>query len=196
MPSPSDTKAPCFDPAQPRSLQHFFEELDFWFEDIGITSDTQKKRYARRYTDFSTAELWQALPEYASTPSPSPSLYSDFVSAIIALYPEADPRTRFADVTDLAVIVSRQVRLATQTCAHIGEYYRSFYPVAASLVAQGGLAKVKRDELFLIGFGPSFSCCVKWKLEITMGLSPHGSYSIENAYHVALAVAHSLEALE
>ena len=90
MPFRGDKTAPEFDPAYPRSLLRFFEDLEECFLRARVTSDDEKKRYALRYVSFKEADTWEELDSFAS------GTFDEWKAAILALYPEANEKRRLS----------------------------------------------------------------------------------------------------
>src|SRR5882724_10612919 len=63
MPLRGDRSAPHFDPSQPRELRRYFADLAVHFTRSKIDDNQEKKRYACRYVDIDTEELWESRLE-------------------------------------------------------------------------------------------------------------------------------------
>ena len=44
MPKPGEKNAPTFDPEKPEDLGRFFERMEDWFAEEGVTDDGEKKK--------------------------------------------------------------------------------------------------------------------------------------------------------
>jgi hypothetical protein len=82
MPACNHSTAPKFRPDQPRELRRYFDELRHLFGNCQINSDKDKKKYAVRYLEIDSADLWETLPQYQA-----PYSYDNFVQAFFVLYP-------------------------------------------------------------------------------------------------------------
>jgi hypothetical protein len=107
MPLRGQSRAPTFDPSQPRELRRYFDALDTCFSACAITSDAEKKKFACYYLDFDSAELWEVLPQYETTSS-----YHSFVQAVYRLYPESDSDRRWT-IADMDMLVGEQLHLSS-----------------------------------------------------------------------------------
>ena len=70
MPTRGERRAPQFDPAKPRGLHRFFDDLQFQFAQSGVVDEAEMKGHALRFVDCDTAELWEILPEFADSTAP------------------------------------------------------------------------------------------------------------------------------
>ena len=82
MPAASNQNAPRFDPAKPRELQRYFDEVVQLLRDCSITDEADKKFHTVRYLDCDTADTWKQLPEYDAAHN-----YDAFKEAVWKLYP-------------------------------------------------------------------------------------------------------------
>ena len=67
MPTRGELRAPQFDPAKPRGLRRFFDDLQFQFARSEVVDEAEMKGHALRFVDCDTAELWEILPEFANS---------------------------------------------------------------------------------------------------------------------------------
>ena len=118
MPGRGDRSAPKFDPKQPRELRRYFADLDFVFNRAGVTNGEDMKQHACRYVDVDTSELWETLPEYSDAAKP----YSDFRTAVYALYPGSDEERKWS-VADMDKLVGERSRLGIISLGDLGEYH-------------------------------------------------------------------------
>jgi len=61
MPKPNEKNAPSFDPDKPEELGRFFDLIEDWYEEEGITLDAEKKRRIIKYLDADTEIQWKAF---------------------------------------------------------------------------------------------------------------------------------------
>ena len=90
MPLTGEKHAPTFDPAQLRSLAHYFTNLESLFQRAGITDNQERKVFACRYIDYNVVDDWENLDEY-----PAPATYDEFKTAVYKLYPGANTATKY-----------------------------------------------------------------------------------------------------
>ena len=84
MPKPGEKNAPTFDPDKPEELGRFFERMEDWFADEGITDDLEKQRRVVRYLDPDSEIQWKALSRFGQ------GTYLEFQSQVMASYPKAE----------------------------------------------------------------------------------------------------------
>jgi hypothetical protein len=84
MPAHNHSTAPKFRLDQLCELHRYFDELRHLFGNCQINSDKDKKKYAIRYLEIDSADLWETLPQYQA-----PYTYDNFVQAVFVLYPGA-----------------------------------------------------------------------------------------------------------
>jgi hypothetical protein len=91
MPAHNHSTAPKFRPDQPHKLCRYFNELGHLFSNCQINSNEDKKKYATRYLEIDSADLWETLPKYQA-----PYTYDKFVQAIFVLYPGASEEQKWS----------------------------------------------------------------------------------------------------
>src|SRR4051794_26207886 len=64
MPIQGECCTPIFDTNQPSEIQRFFDQLETLFTQSNIINAGKKKVYTICYANYSTAKLWEAIPEY------------------------------------------------------------------------------------------------------------------------------------
>lgn len=84
MPKPGEKNAPSFDPEKPEELGRFFERIEDWFSDEGITSDEDKKKRIVKYLDADSEIQWKALPRFAN------GTFLEFKEQVMSSYPAAE----------------------------------------------------------------------------------------------------------
>lgn len=62
MPARNHSTAPAFDPAKPRELRRYFQELETLLDAAAIVDEQEKKKQACRYLSVDDAELWKKFP--------------------------------------------------------------------------------------------------------------------------------------
>lgn len=105
LPFRREASAPRFDPADPCSIWHYFEDLDLLFVRHQVLDDSEKKRAAVNYPATETKHLWKCALSF-SDPARS---YEDFKAEVIGLYPEASAAVQYT-VPSLQQLVSDQAQ--------------------------------------------------------------------------------------
>ena len=84
MPKPGEKNAPSFDPEKPEELGRFFDRMEDWFSDEGITDGDDKKRRIVKYLDADSEIQWKALPKFLS------GTFDEFKAEVMSSYPAAE----------------------------------------------------------------------------------------------------------
>ena len=84
MPKPGEKNAPSFDPEKPEELGRFFDRIEDWYNDEGITDDPEKKKRIVKYLDADSEIQWKAFSKF------SDGTYTEFKSQVMASYPKAE----------------------------------------------------------------------------------------------------------
>ncbi|KAF7311877.1 hypothetical protein MIND_00198500 [Mycena indigotica] len=161
MPARRDRIAPVFDSAHPRDLPKFFSDLEFLLARASVIDDQQKKHHATRYLELNDQELWEFLPEFANPGSS----YAEFVDAVFALYPEANPDRRFA-IADLEALVSAFASIDTPSRATFCAFYRDFWRVSSFLRSKRRLADFEQSQALVRAIPPALRPAVGHELEL------------------------------
>jgi len=88
MPQPGTKNAPFFDKEKPEELHRFFERMEDWFAEDGVTDDAELKKKLVRYTDVDTEQQWKAFDAFTT------GVFGEFKKAILASYPKARELTK------------------------------------------------------------------------------------------------------
>ena len=88
MPKPSEKNAPVFDPEKPEELGRFFDRIEDWFSEDGITDDIEKKAKIVKYMDIDSEQQWKALSKFAV------GTFAEFKAQVMASYPKAEEVTK------------------------------------------------------------------------------------------------------
>ena len=147
MPARGECGAPQFDPAKPRGLRRFFDDLRFQFTRFGVADEAEMKGHALRFVDCDTAELWEILPEFADSTAP----YQKFVNAVCQLYPGSDAEQRWL-IADMEKLVADTSRTGISSLADLGKYHRDFVSITTFLIAKNRLAAPKQSHTFAQAF--------------------------------------------
>ena len=143
MPARGERGAPQFDPAKPRGLRRFFDDLQFQFARSGVVDEAEMKGHALRFVDCDTAELWEILPEFADLTAP----YQKFVNAVCQLYPGSNAEQCWL-IADMEKLVADTLRTGISSLADLGKYHRDFISITTFLIAKNRLATPKQSRTF------------------------------------------------
>ena len=116
MPARGERGAPQFDPAKPRGLHRFFDDLRFQFARLEVVDEAEMKGHALWFVDCDTAELWEILPEFADSTAP----YRKFVNAVCQLYPGSDVEQCWL-IADMEKLVADTLKTGISSLANLGK---------------------------------------------------------------------------
>jgi hypothetical protein len=150
-----------FTPEKPRELRRYFDELDFLFDACAIADNALKKKYACRYLDVDTADLWQSLSEYTDVTV----TYVQFQTKVYALYPGAAQDRKWS-VAEMNNIIEQQAKSDINTVDELGIYYRNFMNVTQFLTSRNRISEAERNRAFIRGFRPALWDRIKSRLDI------------------------------
>src|SRR5258705_5088759 len=161
MPARFDRLAPRFDPNRPRELRRYFADLAEYLTQANVEEEQEKKRYACRYIEIDTEELWTSLLEY----SDRAKSFSDFVLAIYRLYPGSDGQRQWL-VADMERLVEERCRIGIRTLGDLGDYYRRFIVITTFLCGRNRLSDVEQSRAFIQGLTSDLCDRVLWRLQL------------------------------
>ena len=147
MPACGERRAPQFDPAKPRRLRCFFDDLRFQFARSGVVNEAEMKGHALRFVNCDTTELWEILPEFTDVTAP----YRKFVNAVCQLYPGSDAEQRWL-IADMEKLVADAAKTGISSLANLGKYHRDFISITTFLIAKNRLAAPKQSRTFTCAF--------------------------------------------
>lgn len=139
MPLSSDRHAPTFDPAQPRTLSRYFQNLEELFTRAAIAADADKKSYATRYVPIEVSDQWDTLSGYET------GTYDAWKAQVFALYPGADATVRYTRQGLLDYVQQWRTR-GFKTLGDWAEFFRNYRTQAAWLVAHGKISDIDRNR--------------------------------------------------
>ncbi|RPD70180.1 hypothetical protein L226DRAFT_434759, partial [Lentinus tigrinus ALCF2SS1-7] len=189
MPPRGGAGAPSFDPNNDaRSIIGFFEDLEYNFQQAGVSSPREKKAHAVRYAPDSEKTIWKSYPEFED---PLKS-YDDFKKAILAEYIGEGGRMLYT-LRDLDMLVRMTAAAGVHSIKEFNDYSRKFRDIASFLVTGNYLRDDERDRMFIQGISEPLRGQVTERLRITHPdvLYPRQQYSVPQ---VTEAVRHILEA--
>jgi hypothetical protein len=187
MPGRSHSSAPKFDPAVPRELRRYFNDLELLFTHCSITTDEAKKLHTTRYTDYDTAEQWELLTEYTD----ATKSYQDFKNAVSALYHGADPDRKWL-VSDVETLIAKTNASGIYDLDDLGNYYRKYLAITTFLCSKNRLSETERCRKFVLGFQDELWEKIKKRLELKHpDQHPDDPYTLINIEAAAKYVLHS-----
>ena len=143
MPACGERGAPQFDPAKPRELRHFFNDLRFQFARSEVVDEAEMKGHALRFIDCDTTELWEILPEFTDSTTP----YQKFVDAVCQLYPGSDAQHCWL-IADMEKLVADTLRTRISSLADLRKYHRDFISITMFLITKNRLAAPEQSRTF------------------------------------------------
>jgi hypothetical protein len=186
MPFRCDRSAPRFNPDQPRELRRYFADVAVHFARSEIDDDQERKRYACRYVDIDTEELWESRLEY----SDRAKSFSDFVQAIYRLYPGSDGQRQWL-VADMERLVEERSRICIRTLGDLGDFYRRFITITTFLRSRNRLSERDQSQAFMQGLSREFCDRVLQRLQLKfpdhLSDDPH---HLDDIYDVAQFILH------
>ncbi|KAI0354795.1 hypothetical protein OH77DRAFT_1357859, partial [Trametes cingulata] len=162
LPLPGSAAAPSFNPAVPRSIGRFFEDLEYIFSRAKVCDDATRKRAACRYVPLEVEELWSTLPE--ASPQ-SPASFVEFRDAVFALYPEYSCGRMFS-LSDLEQLVDARRSRPFTSLLEYGEFYRTFFGMSSHLRSTGHLGEAEQSRLFLRALEPELRSKIDFRRQI------------------------------
>ena len=192
MPARGDRGAPQFDPAKPRELRRFFEELRFHFTRAQVTDEDAMKKHAVRFVECDTAELWEILPQFADVNAS----FQDFVDAIYKLYPGADADQRWV-IADMDKLIGETSRVGILLLTDLGRFHREFIAITTFLVAKNRISTAEQSRAFACGFQPELwnriAHCLQLKLPDHF---PDNPYTLQDIHDATRYVLHGTASFE
>lgn len=160
MPVRGERTAPKFAADQPRELGRYFEDLTDLFTHCAITDHAAKKKYAVRYLDVDSAELWSSLESFTG-----PQTFVEFTRDVYALYPGSENDRKWS-IADVDKLVGEQLRLGIMTASDLGTFHRAFLTITTFLVSKGRMSGTEQSRAFIRGFQPELWKRVQTRLEL------------------------------
>ncbi|KAJ8462358.1 hypothetical protein ONZ51_g10948 [Trametes cubensis] len=161
LPPRSTTGAPAFDPSNPLTLYDFFEDLEYKFEQAGITDASAMKGHAVRYAPSEAKLLWRQFATFGEAHS-----YEDFKKETIKEYLGEDGKRLYL-IGDLRVLVEDVAKTPFRSASEFKTYSRRFRTIADYLVKHKTLREDERDRLFFKGLPNSLREAVLERLKFT-----------------------------
>jgi len=186
MPSRGERTAPQFDPKRPRELRRYFADLDVQFVRASVTNGADQKKFACRYVDIDTCEMWESLVEFTDTAKS----FNEFKKAVLALYPGSEEERKWS-VADMDKLVGERSRLGVISIADLGEYHRQFLAITTFLRAKNRLSEAEQSRAFARGFQPDLWARISQRLQLKLpDHFPDDPYPLNDLHEAARYVLH------
>lgn len=191
MPLRNEPTAPYFDTSRPRELPRYFEDLEDLLDRASIINDTDKKKYAVRYTDFDTEQIWKASPEFKD---PSVS-YGQFKTAIIFLYPDASDDFRYS-LQDMDLLIREQQLKDITSAKELSDFHLRFLAITTWLIDKARLSNLEQQRAYIQAFQPQLLSAIMYRLQIkNPDHHPNIPFPVEKVYEAAQFVLHGNSSL-
>ena len=191
MPVRGERAAPTFDPAKPREITRYFEDLEQLFKRSAITTDTDKKEYVVRYAPFDTEQLWKTFTEYAS----GTHTYKHFKDAILKHYPNAGSDYVYS-LRDMDALLGERQRVGINSTTDLADYHLKFMAITNWLIGKNRLGALEQQRAYIKGFWPPslFSLITNRLLLKFPDQHANDPYTIADVYDAARFVLQNSEA--
>jgi hypothetical protein len=180
MPLRNERIAPKFDTSRPRELPRYFEDFEELIFRAQITDETEKKKFAVRYTDFETEQQWKSLPEFRNSSS-----YVEFKAAILFYYPEASDDFAYS-LRDLELLIEQYQHSGIATAKHLSEYHLRFMTITTWLIEREHLCELERQRAYIRAFPTQLLAEITKRLQIKdPDHHPNIPYRVSEVYEAA-----------
>ena len=161
MPKPNEKNAPSFDAEKPEELGRFFDLVEDWFEEEGVTSDAEKKKRIIKYLDADTEIQWKAFHPFEE------GTYIEFKAHAMAAYPKAEEVMK-GSMTALKRKVISHGAIDIEDRDTLHKLIRVITAEVAKLKKITPPIHMNRElvDLFLSRLSPSFAARVAQKLSM------------------------------
>ena len=190
MPFPDQRGAPEFNPKQLRSLIKFFQNLENWFQRAGITDDKDKKATALWYVNIEIANAWEMLDIFTQ----GISLYAQWKTEVIKLYPGADEAKKFT-WPELETFVQRWHAQGIKNIGDWSEFYREFRTSAQWLICNNKLSTLDCDRLCWMAIDDGLQTSIQTRLSVKYpDVHPQDGYGMEQINEAVTHIFYSTSA--
>lgn len=161
MPKPGEKNAPSFDPEKPEELGRFFDRIEEWFSDDGITGDADRKKRVVRYLDADSEIQWKAFSKFEN------GTYAEFKDQVMKSYPKAEEVMK-GSMTALKRKLKKLGMIATDERDELLGLIRVMTAEVAKLKKITPPIHTNRElvELFLGRLTPDFAARIANKLSV------------------------------
>jgi len=143
MPFHRESTAPSFDPSQPCTLLHYFEDLEQLFDRCQIQDLEERKRWTLRYVPIEVADLWECLPGWIRATD-----WPALKSSVAARYPACSEEHRYRFV-DLVALADSQRSLEIQTLDQWSSFLNQYIVISQYLLTRNHLNPLEQQRYLL-----------------------------------------------
>ena len=181
MPARGEHAAPTFDKTKPRELLQFFDDLEYLMERAAITSESDKKKQAVRYTDFDTEQVWKTFPEFKN----NTVSYQDFKQAILVHYPDASGDFIYS-LRDMDSLISERQHIGINSTQDLSDYHLQFMSITTWLKEKKHLGELEQQRAYIRAFQPPLLSAIQNCLQLkNPNHHPSIPHTVEKVYEVA-----------
>ena len=181
MPACGEHAAPTFDKTKPRELLRFFDDLEYLMERAVITSETDKKKQAVRYTDFDTEQVWKTFPEFKN----NATTYLDFKQAILVHYPDASGDFIYS-LRDMDSLIGERQRIGISSTQDLSDYHLQFMSITTWLKEKKHLGELEQQRAYIRAFQTPLLSAIQNRLQLkNPDHHPSIPHTVEKVYEAA-----------
>jgi hypothetical protein len=181
MPGRGERSAPTFDQTKPRELYRFFDELERLFDRNSITDETERKKDACRYVDYTVERVWKTFPEFAD----AQKTFDQFKKAILVHYPDAEGDFVYS-VLDLEAIIAKTFAAGISTTDALQAFHLDFMTMSTWLVDKELMGEIEQRRAYMSAFASPLSENIKNRLRMLfMKQHPNKPHKIADVYEAA-----------
>ena len=187
MPARGERAAPSFDPAKPRELVRFFEELEYLFNRAALEQESDKKKHVLRYVDFEVEQIWKTFPEYTN----AAKTYQEFKAAILIHYPDASGDYVYS-LRDMDLLIGERQRLGISNTVDLADYHLKFLAITSWLIQKQQLGTLEQQRGYLRGFQPRLLGAINNRLQMKdPDHHPNIPHTVQDVYEAARFILQS-----
>ena len=189
MPLRNERTAPTFDVSKPRELPRFFADLEKLFKRAKIPAgavptaaeDAEMKDHATNYVDYTTEQVWKAIPEYKGLAN----TFDDFKKAILKHYPDASGDYIYS-ISNMDMLIGERQRVGINTNRDLSDYHLQFIAITNWLVTKDILGKLEQQRAYIRAFQPELLRAIMNRLQIKEAdHPPNKPFEVEKVYEAA-----------
>ena len=181
MPARGERAAPTFDKTKPRELLRFFDDLEYLMERAAITSETDKKKQAVRYTDFDTEQVWKTFPEFKN----NTTTYLEFKQAILVHYPDASGDFIYS-LRDMDLLIGERQRIGISSTQDLSDYHLQFMSITTWLKEKKHLGELEQQRAYIRAFQTALLTAIQNRLQLkNPDHHPSIPHTVEKVYEAA-----------
>lgn len=145
MPTRYDKSAPKFDAENPRTLEHYIEDIGHLFDRANIVDSQAMKLYFTSYVTIQEQDIFEGLAEFAEERS-----YETFVDGVRKLYPGSSKEKKYT-AADLTKLIEGRQGKKISDIGEFSEYHREFLAISGYLVVKNKISRAKQSRAFVRG---------------------------------------------